>query len=77
VSRNESNKPEDAWREYASYGSLGLELAVTVLVCAYLGYRLYLYFHTTPWLMIVGVFLGFIAGVYTIYKRAVAGEALK
>lgn len=55
-------------QELVSYGSVGTELVASVLICGFIGYRLDFYFHTKPWLMVVGLFVGAAAGFYNLYK---------
>lgn len=47
---------------------IGVELAVTVLVGALLGYGLDRWLSTRPWLMLVGMFLGTIAAFRNVYR---------
>lgn len=58
-----------AFREFSTLGGIGIELAASVLVGTFLGYRADLYFKTKPWLMVVGLLLGAAAGFYSIYKQ--------
>jgi len=44
------------------YMGLGIELVVGTLVGAFIGYRLDLYFHSRPWLTLVGIIIGTAAG---------------
>lgn len=62
------------WQELVSTGSVGVELVASVLIGAFIGYRLDLYFHTKPWLMVVGLFLGALAGFYNLYKVTLRSE---
>lgn len=55
-------------RELGIYLGLGLQLAVTVAVLAFLGIWLDKKFDTTPWLTIIFSFLGVITGMYTFLK---------
>ena len=67
------NKDEQVdWRTSTSLASIGIELAASVLIGAFLGNRLDLYFHTKPWLMVVGLFIGAVAGFYSIYEQVAA-----
>ena len=49
---------------------LGLEMVVAVAVGAVLGYGIDRWLGSEPWVMIVGVFLGGIAGVLNVYRMA-------
>jgi ATP synthase protein I len=71
--KQDVNKDEQVdWRASTSLASIGIELAASVLIGAFLGNRLDLYFHTKPWLMVVGLFVGAAAGFYSIYKQVAA-----
>jgi len=50
---------------------LGLELAVAVVVGAVLGYGIDRWLGSEPWAIIVGVFLGGIAGVLNAYRTVI------
>jgi F0F1-type ATP synthase assembly protein I len=63
------DKDKSAWREASTLGGIGIELAVSVLIGTFVGYRADLYFKTDPWLMVVGLFIGAAAGFYSIYKQ--------
>ncbi len=62
------------WRELTSVGNIGIELTVSVLVGAFLGYQADRYFGTKPWIMVLGFFLGAAAGFYSIYKQTIEGH---
>lgn len=47
---------------------IGLELAVTILVGALLGYALDRWLSTRPWLMLVGMLLGTLVGFRNVYR---------
>jgi F0F1-type ATP synthase assembly protein I len=65
-------KPEkESLRELTSVGSIGIELTISVLVGAFIGYQGDRYFGTDPWLMVFGFFLGAAAGYYSIYKQTI------
>lgn len=65
---------EGRWQELVAYGSVGVELVVAVLIGTFIGYRLDLYFHTNPWLMVIGLFLGALAGFYNLYRVTLKAE---
>lgn len=39
---------------------LGVKVVVTFMICSYIGYKLDVYFHTSPVLVMIGIFLSFI-----------------
>jgi len=52
-----------AWR-------ISIELAVAIGVCTAIGFAFDRWLGTTPWLLIVFLFLGFGAGVTNVYRTA-------
>ncbi len=49
---------------------IGMELVVTTLVGAFLGYLIDRWLGTQPWFMILGVLFGAAAGFRTVYRLA-------
>lgn len=61
--------PQDPFRQGISMAArVGVELAVTIMVGALLGYGLDRWLSTRPWLMIAGLLLGTIAGFRNLYR---------
>ena len=56
---------------------VGTELLSGVLVGAGLGYVLDVYLHTSPWFLIVFLFLGFSAGFLNVYRFVKSEENKK
>ena len=54
---------------------LGLEMVVAVAVGAVLGYGFDRWLGSGPWVMIVGVFLGGVAGVLNVYRMATRNDS--
>ena len=54
---------------YARYAGVGVHFAVTILVFAYGGYRLDLWLDTSPWFLLIGVFVGFFGGMLSLVNR--------
>ena len=52
---------------------MGTELVVATLLGALLGYTLDHYFGTGPWLLIIGLIFGILAGFLNLYR---VGQAL-
>lgn len=63
-----------SWQSTVEYGSIGVELAASVFIGAFLGYRIDLYLHTEPYFMVGGLILGAAAGFYSLYKISVKAE---
>jgi len=55
-------------RQIASYSTLGLEMGLSVAVGAIIGYYLDKWLHTEPWLLIVFLIFGAIAGYRSLYR---------
>jgi F0F1-type ATP synthase assembly protein I len=58
------------WKGVGRYGTVGLELALSVLVGLFGGQFLDRRFHTEPWLMLLGLAYGVAAGVRGLYRAA-------
>ncbi len=54
--------------QIASYSTLGLEMGLSVAVGAIIGYYLDKWLHTEPWLLIVFLIFGAIAGFRSLYR---------
>jgi ATP synthase protein I len=73
----ESNKPENSKREVftslLTYGSLGLEMGLSVAIGLAMGYYLDRFFKTSPILTLVFLLFGIAAGMkrlYQLWKKA-------
>ena len=53
----------------AEYAGLGIQLGLTFALFALLGWWLDQRLGTSPWLLIVLVFVGAAAGFYSVYRR--------
>ena len=61
--------PQDPFRQGLSMAArIGVELVVTTVVGAFLGYLVDGWLGTRPWIMVAGVLLGSAAGFRTIYR---------
>jgi F0F1-type ATP synthase assembly protein I len=58
-------------RDVAPYLGLGIQLAATIVVCFFLGRWLDQVLNTTPWLMILGAFIGAAGGLYSFLKTVI------
>jgi len=67
--------PQDPFRQGLSFAArIGVELVVSTVVGAGLGYLLDTWLGTRPWIMVVGVFIGAAAGFRTVYRIATSGD---
>jgi F0F1-type ATP synthase assembly protein I len=70
----EEDGNKGSWQGMVEYGSIGVELAASVFIGAFIGYRIDLYLHTEPYFMVSGLMLGAAAGFYSLYNIAVKAE---
>jgi F0F1-type ATP synthase assembly protein I len=59
----------------SDFAGVGLQLAICIIGGLYLGQYLDRRFGTAPWLLFVGVFGGFSAGFYSMYRKLMAAQA--
>ena len=57
-----------------TYGNLGIEMLVAVLIGAFGGHLLDRWLHTRPWFMLVGFVLGSAAGFRNIFRLMTSEE---
>jgi len=55
-------------RQIASYSTLGLEMGLSVAVGAGIGYYLDKWLKTEPWLLIIFLVFGVVAGFRSLYR---------
>jgi F0F1-type ATP synthase assembly protein I len=48
---------------------LGVEMAVAIVLCMYVGYRVDRWLDSAPWFFLVGAFLGIAIGFYNLFRR--------
>jgi ATP synthase protein I len=60
--------PPSVWGSLALVGELGFTIAIPIALLAILGSFLDGKFHTGPWLLLLGLLLGLISGVYGAYR---------
>ncbi len=58
----------------AVYAGLGIQFALSIILFLFLGQWLDRKLGTSPWLLILGVFLGAGAGFYSMYRRLMADQ---
>lgn len=58
--------------EFGSYLTLGLQLALAVILFFFLGFFLDRLFDTSPWLTIIGFALGVTGGFVSFFRTAIA-----
>jgi F0F1-type ATP synthase assembly protein I len=71
----DSGRSEDERRREASaasYASLGVQFVVAILLFLWVGKWLDAKLGTSPWLLIIGTFVGAAAGFYNLYRKIMA-----
>ncbi|MFO0675130.1 MAG: AtpZ/AtpI family protein [Polyangiaceae bacterium] len=58
------------WKAYGRYGSIGIELVLSMLLGLFLGYRGDAKFGTKPWLTLLGFAVGCYAGFRQLFVAA-------
>ncbi len=56
----------------AQFAGVGLQFALTIVVFAFAGIWLDKHLGTSPWLVILGVFVGAAAGFFSLYRQLMA-----
>ena len=56
------------YRDVGPYLGLGIQLAATIVICFFIGRWLDQVLNTTPWLMVLGAFIGAAAGLYNFIR---------
>ncbi|MBC7328000.1 AtpZ/AtpI family protein [bacterium] len=68
---NRGPKKDSPLKEFGLYGSLGITMVILTAGGYYLGYLADEKFGTSPYLSMIGLFLGIGAGFYQLYKVSV------
>jgi len=61
-------KRNNSGQQVFAHITIGLQLAITMLIFVYGGYRLDLYFEKTPLFLVIGTALGMCLGFYHLMK---------
>lgn len=69
-----ADKKPSFYKGFAAFGSLGIELVISVLIGAGAGYLLDNWLSTKPWLMVVGFIFGAAAGFRDAYRLIVKAD---
>lgn len=60
---------KSAAKQVLAYSSVGLQLAITLLIFVYGGYKLDRHYHSEPWFLVGGTIIGMVLGFYNLYKE--------
>jgi ATP synthase protein I len=64
------NRLPKPWKEYGRYGSVGIELVLSLLLGLWLGTKADAHFKTGPYLTLVGIVFGAYAGFRVVWQVA-------
>ncbi len=67
-------KEDGVWSAFSIAGTIGLNMAATVAVGLFIGRFADNYLGSAPWLTIVGIVLGMLAGLWSTYKKIVSNK---
>jgi ATP synthase protein I len=67
--KNEESDRRDLARRAGTLAGVGLQFAGAILVFLYAGQWVDRRFGTAPWFLLIGVFVGAIAGFYSLYRK--------
>ena len=67
--RNRDRSPPTVWGELGRYGGHGLTIGIATALFAWLGTLLDGRLHTEPLFVILGAFVGFAAGFYSMMRH--------
>jgi ATP synthase protein I len=59
---------------HAKFAGSGIQFAISILLFLYIGKWLDAKLGTAPWLLMLGVFVGAVAGFYSFYRSIMAGQ---
>jgi ATP synthase protein I len=71
-----TGKPDrrDDASSLSMYAGVGIQFALTIVVFLFVGQWLDRRLGTTPWLTIIGVFVGAVGGFYSLYSRLMTAQ---
>ena len=55
--------------EWLKYSGVGIQMAVTVIICLFLGEWIGEYFNQSEIGMLIGIFFGLFASIYNLFKQ--------
>lgn len=74
--QNRNTGFKDSFREIGPYIDLGMRFAVTIVICAAIGYWLDHKLHTIPLFLMAGFLFGAVAGFWSIYRAVYIKDKL-
>jgi F0F1-type ATP synthase assembly protein I len=77
IGDNKINRTNSNLKEYSSGIRTLVELILGFLIGGFLGYYLDIILYSSPICMLLGVFLGGISGIYTIWKKNIYDDKQK
>jgi ATP synthase protein I len=68
MARSRRQQNAETFRALGSVGAVGMAFVIALVLGFWFGYLLDGWLHTSPWLTIVGFFLGLAAGIVNLYR---------
>ncbi len=65
---NDEKKKSPQYKQFVRYSSIGLEMGLCVAIGVTIGYYLDRYFNTSPWLTLIFLILGSVAGFRSLFS---------
>jgi len=67
------NRPQGESDAPRAFVGLGIEMAVTIVIFMYAGYRLDIWLETRPWLFTAASLVGIAAAFFNFFRRVMPG----
>jgi ATP synthase protein I len=66
--------PEPAWKSFGELASVGVAMVLATVIGLAAGYYADRWLGTAPWLMLVGLGVGIVAGFVSLFRAAKSAE---
>ena len=66
MKQDEDRQQQSPWAALGILGVIGIDLATTLLIGLWVGRKVDSWLHTAPLFMLIGMFLGIAAGVWSV-----------
>ena len=65
---NDEKRKDPQYKQFVRYSSIGLEMGLSVAIGVTIGYYLDRFFNTSPWLTLIFLILGSVAGFRRLFS---------
>lgn len=69
MSANSNKTPKTTWEAFSFVSGIGIHFVVTIGICIFLGRKADAYFASEPICTLIGIILGVITAIYSMYKK--------